>query len=164
MWLQRCVERWIWTTNSTTLYFQTNHDYACNRMMSNKSVPALRRGDGLDDSCIMNRHTCPLPSVMVWSVVKFYSRTSLIRTHNNQRSQMFWSLLSSLISKTCLQSSFNRTMWDRTRQTSFNNSSLSPDSTAALTHPFFWTVVHRIHGVNDWQDTIPAYTIRCYAR
>ncbi|GFV29081.1 transposable element Tcb1 transposase [Trichonephila clavipes] len=46
------------------------------------------RGERMLNSCVMHRHTGPAPSIMVWSGIRYHSRTPLVRiagTLNSQR-------------------------------------------------------------------------------
>ncbi|GFS83703.1 transposable element Tcb1 transposase [Trichonephila clavipes] len=38
------------------------------------------RGDRMLNSCVMLRHTDPVPGIMVWGGIGYHSRTPLVRT------------------------------------------------------------------------------------
>ncbi|GFU40333.1 transposable element Tcb1 transposase [Trichonephila clavipes] len=58
----------------------------------NITIVGFESGDTVErtlNSCIMHRHTGPVPGIMVWGCIGYYSRTPLVRIAGTLNSQCY---------------------------------------------------------------------------
>ncbi|UYV75650.1 hypothetical protein LAZ67_13000853, partial [Cordylochernes scorpioides] len=83
---QCCDKKGCGRQNGMKLSLLTNHDSLCNTTIV--GFESGHRGERMLNSCVMHRHTGPVPGIMVWGGIGYHSRTPLISiagTLNSQR-------------------------------------------------------------------------------
>ncbi|UYV69383.1 hypothetical protein LAZ67_6003389 [Cordylochernes scorpioides] len=84
---QWCDERRMWTAEWNEIVF-TDESRFCLQHHDGRIRIWRRRGERMLNSCVMHRHTGPVPGIMVWDGIGNRSRTPLVRiagTLNSQR-------------------------------------------------------------------------------
>ncbi|GFT11718.1 transposable element Tcb1 transposase [Trichonephila clavipes] len=83
---QWCNERRMWVAEWNEVVFT---DESCICLQHDGRIRVWRhRGERMLNSCVMHRHTGPVPGIMVWGGIGYHSRTPLVRiagTLNCQR-------------------------------------------------------------------------------
>ncbi|GFX99118.1 transposable element Tcb1 transposase [Trichonephila clavipes] len=82
-----CDERRMWMAEGNELVF-TDESRICLQHHDGRIRVRRHRGERRLNSCVMHRHTGPVPGIMVWGDIGYHSRTPLVRivgTLNSQR-------------------------------------------------------------------------------
>ncbi|GFX64101.1 transposable element Tcb1 transposase [Trichonephila clavipes] len=84
---QWCYERRMWLAEWNEVVF-TDESRICLQHHDGRIRVWRHRGERMQNSCFMHRHTGPAPDIMVWGGIGYHSRTPLVRiagTLNSQR-------------------------------------------------------------------------------
>ncbi|GFX44642.1 transposable element Tcb1 transposase [Trichonephila clavipes] len=83
---QWCDERRIWVAEWNEVVF-TDESHICLQHHDGRIRVWRHRGERMLNSCVMHRHTGPVPGIMVWGGIGYHSRTSLVRIAGTLNSQ-----------------------------------------------------------------------------
>ncbi|GFX55798.1 transposable element Tcb1 transposase [Trichonephila clavipes] len=84
---QWCDKRRMWVAEWNEVVF-TNEPRICLQHNNGRIRAWRHRGERMLNSCVIHRHTGPVPGIMVWGGFRYHSRTPLVRiagTLNNHR-------------------------------------------------------------------------------
>ncbi|UYV69373.1 hypothetical protein LAZ67_6003354 [Cordylochernes scorpioides] len=83
---QWCDERRMWMAEWNEIVF-TDESRFCLQHHDGRIRVWRRRGERMLSSCVMHRHTGPVPGIMVWGGIGYLSRTPLVGNAGNLNSQ-----------------------------------------------------------------------------
>ncbi|GFW23459.1 transposable element Tc3 transposase [Trichonephila clavipes] len=86
---QWCDERRMWAAEWNEVVFTTDESRICMQDHNGRIRVWRHRGERMQNSCVMQRHTGPAPGIMVWGGIGYHSRTSLVRIAGTLNSQHY---------------------------------------------------------------------------
>ncbi|GFX35166.1 transposable element Tcb1 transposase [Trichonephila clavipes] len=78
----------MWMAEWNEVVF-TDESRICLQPHDNRIRVCRHHGEGMLNGCVMHRHTCPAPGIMVWGGIGYHSRTPLVRTAVTLNSQRY---------------------------------------------------------------------------
>ncbi|GFV50533.1 uncharacterized protein TNCV_2097111 [Trichonephila clavipes] len=99
---QRRDERRMWAAEWTEIVF-TDESRICLQHHDGRIRVWRHRGERMLNSCVMHRHTSPVPRIMVWGGIGYHSRTPLVRIAGTLNGQRYISEVLEPVVLPCLQ-------------------------------------------------------------
>ncbi|GFV55223.1 transposable element Tcb1 transposase [Trichonephila clavipes] len=85
---QWCDERRMWAAEWNEVVF-TDESRICLQHHDGRNRVWRHHGNRMLNSCVMHRHTDPVPGIMVWGGIGYHSHTPLVRIAGTLKSQRY---------------------------------------------------------------------------